>query len=556
MKQKLSAILVVFTLVVSERSCAQQWFWPGVSTTLNVTGIFEWGDELFIGGGGGKLDSLESMSCQSTIVRLRQGEWDSLSMLFSDAECYDMALFNHNAFFTGTFRASYDSGIETLFYGIARYDGSTFSFLNDDTTGTNYCIGITGTTLMDVYCSEVYKENLYVGGNFNKPGCITTKGIAYWDGVHFHEVGGGINDVNGEVNDMVEYNGKLIVGGVFWTAGNLNNAVNIAAWDGQSWSKVNNSPFSYFFLINDMEVDTTNNFLLVGTDGYVLRYNGYDWSIVGSTPNMGTYVRSLAIYNHEIYAGGSAGFVLPNGSFSSLIRFDYNQWNDCLSGTSSGSQATSMLVFHDTLWVGGIEQPDSEPRIHNLGQFYYPPATHCRWLQPEIYTTMWPDTAISLSDSGTVHFMNNNAYSESWQWDFGDGATDTVQNPIHTYNSSGTYPVSVTVSMEGCTATATDTVYILPCVGVAENPAAAEYSLGANRPNPFSGTTVIPYTAPEGSSSELTITNQQGNTLQTIPLQSGTHEVEINVKGFAGGVYFYSLVVDGKVVETKKMVVE
>ncbi|MBU1719815.1 MAG: PKD domain-containing protein, partial [Bacteroidetes bacterium] len=82
---------------------------------------------------------------------------------------------------------------------------------------------------------------------------------------------------------------------------------------------------------------------------------------------------------------------------------------------------------------------------------------------------MWPDTAISLSDSGTVHFMNNNKYSDYWQWDFGDGATDTVQNPVHTYSTSGTFPVSVTVSMEGCTATATDTVYILPYVGVAEN---------------------------------------------------------------------------------------
>ena len=31
-----------------------------------------------------------------------------------------------------------------------------------------------------------------------------------------------------------------------------------------------------------------------------------------------------------------------------------------------------------------------------------------------------------------------------WQWDFGDGATDTVQNPTHTYAANGTYQVCLT----------------------------------------------------------------------------------------------------------------
>ncbi len=34
----------------------------------------------------------------------------------------------------------------------------------------------------------------------------------------------------------------------------------------------------------------------------------------------------------------------------------------------------------------------------------------------------------------------------SWLWDFGDGTTSTVQNPIHTYASSGSYSVSLTVT--------------------------------------------------------------------------------------------------------------
>ena len=34
----------------------------------------------------------------------------------------------------------------------------------------------------------------------------------------------------------------------------------------------------------------------------------------------------------------------------------------------------------------------------------------------------------------------------SWAWDFGDGATSTLQNPVHTYTTSGSFSVSLTVT--------------------------------------------------------------------------------------------------------------
>lgn len=42
----------------------------------------------------------------------------------------------------------------------------------------------------------------------------------------------------------------------------------------------------------------------------------------------------------------------------------------------------------------------------------------------------------------------------AWQWNFGDGGTDSVQNPVHLYMYSGNYNVSLTVtSNNGCTHT-------------------------------------------------------------------------------------------------------
>ena len=34
----------------------------------------------------------------------------------------------------------------------------------------------------------------------------------------------------------------------------------------------------------------------------------------------------------------------------------------------------------------------------------------------------------------------------SWEWDFGDDGTSTVQNPTHIYNDPGLYTVSLTVT--------------------------------------------------------------------------------------------------------------
>ncbi|HOW31566.1 MAG TPA: PKD domain-containing protein [Bacteroidales bacterium] len=47
----------------------------------------------------------------------------------------------------------------------------------------------------------------------------------------------------------------------------------------------------------------------------------------------------------------------------------------------------------------------------------------------------------------TVHFTDQSTGNPtSWLWSFGDGGTDSVQNPIHTYTSNGIYTVKLTIS--------------------------------------------------------------------------------------------------------------
>lgn len=54
----------------------------------------------------------------------------------------------------------------------------------------------------------------------------------------------------------------------------------------------------------------------------------------------------------------------------------------------------------------------------------------------------------------TVNFINNSSNAVSYQWNFGDGNTSTQQDPVHTYNSYGSFAVTLTVTnASGCTDT-------------------------------------------------------------------------------------------------------
>ena len=82
-----------------------------------------------------------------------------------------------------------------------------------------------------------------------------------------------------------------------------------------------------------------------------------------------------------------------------------------------------------------------------------------------------------------------------------------------------------------------------------------EGTLSAAYPNPAGETTRISYTLPEGSQGAIMIRNLVGATVQTEQLRSGSGTITFRTSSLNDGIYFYSLVVDGKPIQTKKLVV-
>jgi hypothetical protein len=90
-----------------------------------------------------------------------------------------------------------------------------------------------------------------------------------------------------------------------------------------------------------------------------------------------------------------------------------------------------------------------------------------------------------------------------------------------------------------------------------ESEIAGEFSLSQNYPNPFNPSTTIKFSLQKASIVTLKLYNAAGSELKTLidgeSLSSGVKSYNFNAGNLSSGVYFYSLIVDGIKIDTKKM---
>jgi subtilisin-like proprotein convertase family protein len=144
----------------------------------------------------------------------------------------------------------------------------------------------------------------------------------------------------------------------------------------------------------------------------------------------------------------------------------------------------------------------------------------------------------------SVTVSNNNTDLTSFEWDFGDGVTDTVNNPaMHTYLSSGTYTVTLTQTNPCGTY---DTTMVLTISGVDQVGNFSAQMLKA-MPNPAMGATTISYQMPETGDVTIELYNVLGERVTVLEQGKqtiGWHTTEINFDtlGLGEGAYFVKMV--------------
>lgn len=140
--------------------------------------------------------------------------------------------------------------------------------------------------------------------------------------------------------------------------------------------------------------------------------------------------------------------------------------------------------------------------------------------------------------SGETNFSNTSANANSFQWTFGDGGTDSVANPTHTYLTAGFFPVSL-IATNGCTSdTVHDTIEVI-LVGRPE-PARVELSVS---PNPSAGFYAVKADLNGFATAALTVRDVQGRIVfsESVFAANGKLDWRLDLSAMPRGIYLLSL---------------
>ena len=303
--------------------------------------------------------------------------------------------------------------------------------------------------------------------------------------------------------------------------------------------------------VNAMAIDSLNNFLYVTVGGLgLMRWNGDKWVQISGllTGDLIPGGWSLEFYNGQLYSGGSSvGYNSAGDSLHFIARWDGENWMPVESGTNSTVLALS--VYQDTLYAGGAFTLAGGDSAFYLSKWYSPIDSNCNYLQAEVRGA--PDT-ITLLNGSTVNFENNVSAASSWLWDFGAGSSDTVQNPVYTYDSVGTYIVSVIVTYQNCSDTAFDTIVVVQGVGYEESLKGEDAFI--IYPNPSKDQFVIEVDQP--GPKEIRIFNLAGELVSTYFMTTHDSELTIQTSGWLTGAYICSLYLEGTMHESKRIIVK
>ena len=213
----------------------------------------------------------------------------------------------------------------------------------------------------------VYNDELYIGGSFpSVNGLAACQNLCRWNATNgWRAVTGFTTGITpGTVFALAVYNGQLYVGGAFLNAGGVASGLcdQICRWNGAAWSDVGGGQINGTTTVKALAV--YNGELYVGgsftkvnnstTMKYFAKFKDSTstWSAVGSS--VSTTVYALAVYKGELYVGGN--FTAAGGVTGANYIAKWNGTTWGLVGPASSISATvyALAVYQGELYVGGF----------------------------------------------------------------------------------------------------------------------------------------------------------------------------------------------------------
>jgi len=292
------------------------------------------------------------------------------------------------------------------------------------------------------------------------------------------------------------------------------------------------------------------------------------WFFPGGTPSTSTVQNPLGV----CYATpGSYDVTLVVSNLSgndTIVMADYMTVLSCPTPTSDFTASDSEICSGDCITFTDLSQNATNwfwsfENGSPGSSFSSNPGTVCFSGAPGLYnvrlvtsnamgtdtmnSTILIDSAVAdmiiddtLFQNLSSSFTDNSVSPVTWNWDFGDGNSTSLQNPTYTYATTGTYTVTLITSNDnGCVDTATKEVVVVQFTGQRELSGPQSISV---YPNPAASVIYIEVDQIPSGISWLRIENTLGQVVyEDRSFTANSTTTELNIAHLPKGLYYISI---------------
>lgn len=449
MKTKLLKIIHIlfFSVVLAGLGYTQSWTWDTSFSTngINglVTGLAVYGGNVYAGGTFNNAGGVGA----NNIARWDGSSWSPLGSGVNN-HVREIVVNGHDVYVGGNFTTAGGNPANH----IAKWNilTNSWSTLNGGVDGKVYAIAVSNF-------------KVYVGGDFQHAGgstvvnniavydILTGTWSALGDGITFagticddYEILTGWSDAI--VYDILMKADGVFVGGKFNKAGSVDDANNIALWNGSIWKSRGSGiqPYYIWQFVLSLATNWTNIFagtsaIFEGMDGLygdlffaeVFKWSsGKDWSSIGDAyyfdsdgwdigwPNI--HALDYDGTSSILFAGGDftpypftyveGGISYPDLKSNFIAQWDGSNWSPLTDGGTNG-RVYEIVAKPNEVWIGGnFTKTGDDVTSKNIGHYYItnPYASDEELLVPSEYSSI--QIAIDAATDGDVIIVDPGTY--------------------------------------------------------------------------------------------------------------------------------------------------